>query len=164
MSIQCQELNEGFFLINFVGADQVSNIISSSRTKSTTYFSAILLMSSFQSLLMYLVKLDTRYICSTKYFLRLLPFFTVSFFAREAIVEDKYVLQLEIFLMRKQAQKSITSLMKMIYSQDFSNLQTLKYFFKDSIDVFITYWTIDYLFIYVFCTSCKHEIVFAFQN
>ena len=62
--------------------------------------------------------------------------------------------------MRKQAQKSITSLMKMIYSQDFSNLQRLKY----SIDVFITYRTIDSLFIYLFCTSCKHEIGFAFQN
>ena len=48
----------------------------------------------------------------------------------------------------------------MIYSQDFSNLQRLKYFFKDSIDVFYTAkklqdrskfsqnWTIESLLIY----------------
>ena len=103
MSIQCQELNEGFFLINFVGADQVSNIISSSRTKSTTNFSAILLMSSFQSLLRYLVKLDTRYICSTKIFYVYSHFSRYHFLLGKQLLE--YILHMKIFLIRMHAWK-----------------------------------------------------------
>ena len=78
------------------------------------------------------MKLDTRYICSTKYFLRLLPFFTVSFFALEAIVESKYYTWRYFWCVCKFRNPNFKSLMKMIYSQDFSNLQRLKYFFMDS--------------------------------